>query len=109
VVRYPHNLGTIGSWRSLRPTIPLRWIEAKVTETSGYVGQVVCQGRWGFQGPRHLSFFVDDKVQTPEANGRPGSLGHIAIVASHPELEKYRRGMRKPYLVRQLLVFQTSL
>jgi hypothetical protein len=63
----------------------LRWVESEVTETSSYVGEVACQGRLGFRGPRHLSFF-DDKIQTLEANDRPWSPDRATIVASHPEL-----------------------
>jgi hypothetical protein len=100
----------IGSRWALRPAVPLRWVEPEVTETSGYIEQVSCQGRRGFWGPRHLSFFINDEVQSLKANGCPGSLGRTAVVAIHPELEESRRGMHKfPYLACQLLMFRTSL
>jgi hypothetical protein len=64
----------------------LWWVESEVVETSGYVGEVDCQGRRGLRGPHHLSFFVDDEIQNPEANGRPRSPDHTIVIASHPEL-----------------------
>jgi hypothetical protein len=65
--------------------VHLRWVQSEVAETYGYIGQVVCQGRRGLRGPRHLSF-VDDEIQTPKANGCPGSLDRGTVVGSHPEL-----------------------
>jgi hypothetical protein len=30
--------------------------------------------RLQFHGPHHISLFINDEMNTPEANGRPGSL-----------------------------------
>jgi hypothetical protein len=76
----------MGWLRALRPTVLLRWVELEVVKTSSYVRQVACQWRWGFRGPRHISFFIDDEIQTPEANGCPENPDRVVVVASHLEL-----------------------
>jgi hypothetical protein len=50
---------------------------------------------WSFQDPCHLSFLIDDEIQTPETDGCSGDPDCTAVIASHLELAELRRGTRK--------------